>query len=118
MNELTTPQLIELRELLNKMQQELTNLLKNSTEGALPVALEQPIGRLSRMDAMQQQSMVQANRSAARSQLEQVNTALRRIREDDYGDCLACEEPIPFSRLKVKPESPLCIDCQRANEQR
>ncbi|HKI51924.1 MAG TPA: TraR/DksA family transcriptional regulator [Geothermobacteraceae bacterium] len=118
MNELTAPQLVELRERLNKMQQELTGLLENSSEGALPVALEQPIGRLSRMDAMQQQSMVQANRSAARTQLELVNAALRRISASDYGDCLACEEPIPFSRLQVKPETALCIDCQRSNEQR
>jgi len=104
--------------MLDKLHRELTNMLRNSSEGAQPVALDQPIGRLSRMDAMQQQSMVQANRSAARSQLEQVNTALRRIREGDYGDCLACEEPIPYSRLQVKPESPLCIDCQRGTEQR
>ena len=118
MNELTSPQLSELRELLGQMQQELTSLLKNSSAGALPVALDQPIGRLSRMDAMQQQSMIQANRGAARKQLELVNTALRRLRESNYGDCLACEEPIPFSRLQVKPETPLCIDCQRGTEQR
>jgi len=118
MSELTAPQLDELGELLNKMQQELTGLLEHSSEGARPVALDRPIGRLSRMDAMQQQSMVQANRSAALGQLEQVHTALRRIREGDYGDCLACEEPIPFSRLLVKPETMLCIDCQRSTEQR
>lgn len=118
MNELTSPQLSELRGLLRQMQQELISLLKTSSEGALPVALDQPIGRLSRMDAMQQQNMIQANRGSARKQLELVNTALRRIGENDYGDCLACEEPIPFSRLKVKPETPLCIDCQRVKEQR
>lgn len=118
MSDLTASQLNELGERLSTMQQELTGLLEHSSEGARPVALDQPIGRLSRMDAMQQQSMVQANRSAARNQLELVKTALRRIREGDYGDCLGCEEPIPFSRLQVKPETALCIDCQRGTEQR
>jgi len=118
MLELTLPQLSELRDLLDTMRQELTSLLKNSTEGARPVTLDQPIGRLSRMDAMQQQNMVQANRTAARKQLEMVNAALRRIQESDYGSCQACEEAIPYSRLRVKPESLLCIDCQRSHEQR
>lgn len=118
MTELTDGQLGELQDLLVGMQQEIARLLANSSAGAEPVNLDQPIGRLSRMDAMQQQSMVQANRTASRKQLELVNAALRRISEHDYGDCLACEEPIPYNRLKVKPETTLCIDCQRANENR
>jgi DnaK suppressor protein len=118
MTELTGGQLSELRDLLDKMQQEIARLLASSSAGAEPVNLDQPIGRLSRMDAMQQQSMVQANRTASRRQLELVNAALRRIQEHEYGFCLGCEEAIPFSRLKVKPETTLCIDCQRSRELR
>jgi RNA polymerase-binding transcription factor len=118
MAELTAAQLNALRDQLRELEQEIEHLLKNSSAGARPVALDQPIGRLSRMDALQQQSMVKANRSAAQRQLELVLAALRRMQTGDYGNCLGCEEPIPYQRLQVKPESPFCLGCQRDAEQR
>jgi len=37
--------------------------------------------------------------------------ALRRLEEGMYGRCLGCEEPIPFGRLVVMPETTRCIAC-------
>lgn len=101
---------------LERLQTELRAFLAGSEDGARPVALDEPIGRLSRMDAMQQQSMVQANRRAMRVRVQLVESALERAAAGDYGWCLNCEEPVGFSRLRVQPEATLCIACQSARE--
>jgi len=118
MRELTDKQKSELHQALLELQRELLKQLEDSSDGAKPVSLDQPIGRLSRMDAMQQQSMVQANRRTARNRLSRLEGALRRYDSDDYGLCVECEEEIGYARLKAQPEAPFCIDCQNNRETR
>ena len=116
MNELTSQQIAALKNLLLERRTELEKLIEDAEEGSQPVSLDQPIGRLSRMDALQQQSMSQASRQAARQGLEQVKAALQRIASGDYGYCVECEEDIDFARLQARPEAPFCIDCQSGRE--
>jgi len=116
MESLTSDQYNELHQLLLALGKELESLLQSSEADAKPVNLDQPIGRLSRMDAMQQQSMVQANRRAAQHRLGHVARALRRLTADEYGLCTECDENIGFARLKASPETPLCINCQKQLE--
>jgi DnaK suppressor protein len=118
MDALTAEQLVELQLALQVLERELGDVHRASAEGAAPVDLDEPIGRLSRMDAMQQQSMVQANRAAMQRRLQQVRAALRRFDEDEYGVCAACGEEIGYGRLEAQPETPFCIGCQSAREQR
>jgi len=117
-DELTSEQSAELQRDLRSLERELRTQLDSSADQARPVDLDEPIGRLSRVDAMQQQSMFQANRGAAQRRRQQVDAALRRIAQDDYGDCAECGEAIGFARLKVKPETALCIQCQTHQEGR
>ncbi len=116
MKELQTPEREELHQLLLALREELRKLLESSSDGAQPVSLDQPIGRLSRMDALQQQSMLQANRRTARTRLTRVEAALRRHDNGEYGLCAGCEEEIGFARLQAQPEAPFCIDCQSHQE--
>jgi len=118
MNELNAQQRQELHQELLKLRIELQKLLADSDDGARPVSLDEPIGRLSRMDAMQQQSMVQANRRTAQTRLNRLESALRRHENDEYGLCASCEEEISYARLKARPEAPFCIDCQSNKETR
>ena len=94
------------------MRDELRELLAATREGTRPVALDEPIGRLTRMDAIQQQSMSTANRRSYDIRLRQVHQALTAIERDEYGLCRRCEEPIGYKRLNARPESPYCLDCQ------
>ena len=64
MNGLTSEQVSELHGDLVVLGRELDALLEMSEDIAKPIELEQPIGRLSRMDAMQQREMAMANRAA------------------------------------------------------
>jgi len=106
----------EFREALLRLREDLAQMLSQSRDAAAPVALDEPIGRLSRMDAMQQQSMLAANRSAAQQRQRQVDAALARFDDGEYGECQACGELIDERRLRANPESPFCLACQSARE--
>jgi DnaK suppressor protein len=116
MEDLDAAQMAELRELIRQSCQELEALLESSSEGCKPVALDEPIGRLSRMDAMQQQHMAIASRQSQTQRLQLLRNALQGIDAGHYGDCRICEEPIGYQRLKVRPEAPFCLDCQSRSE--
>ena len=92
---------------------ELRALSASSREGRAPVELDQQsVGRLSRMDAMQQQSMDLAREERRRHRLAVLNAALRRPEADEYGYCLACGEDILPERLAIDPAVTLCVGCQ------
>ena len=92
---------------------ELRALSDGSREGRAPVELDQQsVGRLSRMDAMQQQSMDVAREERRRHRLAVLNAALRRLDEDEYGYCLGCGEDILPERLDIDPAVTLCVTCQ------
>ena len=115
---LTAEQRDELRRDLEQLETELQGQLQRIDQQSQPVQLDQQsVGRLSRMDAMQQQQMAQASQSHMRAHLSRVLLALTAIRNDDYGYCKSCDQPIPFARLKARPDTPLCIACQAQNEQ-
>ena len=91
---------------------ELEGLSKTSKSGRDPVILDQQsVGRLSRMDAMQQQSMDLAREQRRQQRLDILAAALHRVDADDYGYCLKCDEPIKEARLKIDPAVTTCVSC-------
>jgi DnaK suppressor protein len=117
-DELTSEQLVELCEDLVQLKAELEALLEITGAAVRPVDLDEPIGRLSRMDAIQQQRMAQANRQRNTQRLQMVIAALAADPEDEYGWCKRCEDPVGYGRLKSRPETPFCVGCQGAMERR
>jgi len=116
--ELTDEQLDELAVDLRELKETLESALVDTVDSIKPVDLDEPIGRLSRMEAMQQQNMAVANRRNFEARLEQALAALGRLDRGDYGQCRECEEPIGYRRLKARPESRLCLVCQSSQEAR
>jgi DnaK suppressor protein len=112
MDDLTEEQITKLQARLSALREELTALLESTREGTRPVALDEPIGRLTRMDAIQQQSVSAANRRQTDLRLRQVEQALGLVQRGEYGLCRRCEDPIGYARLSARPESPYCIACQ------
>ncbi len=99
----------------HKLEAQLQALLAEDDlgrDGQKTVTLDQQsVGRLSRMDALQQQAMAKAT-SARRAQLRQkLITALSRIDDDDFGYCVQCGEEIAARRLDLDPTVPTCISC-------
>ncbi len=112
MDELTEEQIAELKARLSTLSDELTASLESTRDDTRPVSLEEPIGRLTRMDAIQQQSMSAAIRRQTDLRLRQVAQALGLAQRGEYGLCRRCEDPIGYARLSARPESPYCLDCQ------
>lgn len=101
--------------ILERLHQEILSVRESDARGEderAPVELDQTsVGRLSRMDAMQQQAMAaaQARRRAAR--LRALEAALRRVETDEFGWCESCGEPIAEGRLEIDPCASRCVGC-------
>lgn len=116
MDELTAAQEEELARTLARLEGELEEALVRSADGARPVDLDQPIGRVSRVDALQQQAMVAAGRRSVERRLALVRRARLALTNGEYGFCKRCEEPVGYRRLALRPETLLCVACQAESE--
>ena len=95
-------------------RRELEDLSELSADSRDPVELDQQsVGRLSRMDAMQQQAMSKATEQKRRVDLMRIEAAERRLRDGDYGYCEECDEEIPDGRLAIDPMAENCVGCAR-----
>ena len=108
---------MQLQSVLEEKRQALKTQLINSNQDTRPVTLDQQsVGRVSRIDAIQQQQMALANQQQSAQLLKGIELALQRIDAGEYGYCLQCDEPIAFARLQAQPFASLCLDCQSASE--
>jgi len=113
MKPLNARNLEQLKRLLLELHAELGEQLSNSVEASKIVPLDQTsVGRISRMDAMQQQNMAVSTRHKTKTRYQRVQAALQAMAADDYGYCGSCDETIPLRRLLAQPEATLCIQCQ------
>lgn len=101
-----------LRAQLFERRTALRQLLADSADATQTVELDQSRqGRLSRMDALQGQEMAKATRARREHELARIEGALRRMENDEYGDCFVCGEPIPPRRLQNDPSVTRCVEC-------
>ena len=49
--------------------------------------------------------------------LAKVDSALRKIDQGSFGECVNCGEDIGVKRLKARPVAELCIECKSEQEQ-
>lgn len=103
--------------LLNQKRNDIKQLAETGDDAAQPVELDQTrVGRLSRMDAMQAQAMSLEAKRRRELELTHIQTALKRIEDESYGECLECGEMIAIARLEHNPSARLCIQCAERNE--
>lgn len=100
------------RDILLQLRDELASVSGVADEAARPVQLDQAsVGRLSRMDAMQAQSMAQESVRRRKLKLTRIEGALRRIDAGDFGICFACGDEIGGERLRFDPTTTRCVAC-------
>lgn len=108
---LTREQMGQLRDELQRTLGRIQRTLKVNGSGR-PAEIDQSaVGRLSRIEAIQNQGLVKNLHDRERLQLQQVADALQRLDDGSYGDCTDCGGPIPFERLLVFPEARTCSLC-------
>jgi DnaK suppressor protein len=76
-----------------------------------PIPPDNAIGRLTRMEAIASKSINEAALRKAEFTLSKLERVLRTMDTPDFGLCKECEEPIPFKRLMIMPETEFCVEC-------
>ena len=112
MNNLTDVQKAELRAELERQLAKLERSMSMTDEALRTVELDQTaVGRLSRMDSLQNQGMARGLRERETVRLDLIREALRRMDAGTYGVCTGCGSNVSFERLLVFPETGTCAAC-------
>lgn len=95
----------------------LAELAQEDALGAAGQAIveldQQAVGRLSRMDALQNQAMAKAQSARRAGEERRLKAALARIDEGEFGFCTDCGEALEPARLAADPAIPRCLSCVR-----
>lgn len=76
-----------------------------------PISPENSIGRLSRMDAINNKGVSDAAKRQKERQLHKLKKALDSIDKPSFGICVECGNAINPKRIMYMPESDTCIRC-------
>lgn len=112
MAQLTHDDLIRFRQILDEKLRFLARESSTTRENRATVMLDQQsVGRLSRMDALQQQAMANAEQRRREVETQKTKAALARLETGEFGACLECGDQIAPKRLEFDPTVPTCITC-------
>jgi len=88
-------------------------LVAEYQELSKPIAPENAIGRISRMDAINNKSVTEAALLKAEEKLRMLEYGLTQLDKKGFGTCARCQQPIPLGRLLLMPQSIHCVHCAR-----
>jgi DnaK suppressor protein len=103
----------KIKDQLSKEIAETKLKISKYKELSMPIAPENAIGRVSRMDAINNKSVVEAALREAENKLKQLKIIKKKIGKPDFGICNTCKDKIPFGRLIIRPHSQLCVKCAK-----
>ncbi|MZH05914.1 MAG: hypothetical protein F3743_11030 [Nitrospinae bacterium] len=104
----------ERAELKQKIIEEIEtqkHLIESFEETSKPVAPDNAIGRLTRMEAISSQGISEASLNSAKVKLAKLEKALEKIHLPEFGVCVRCSNSIPQGRIMLMPESTVCVNC-------
>lgn len=101
----------EIRKVISEKICDLEKSVETFKKLSKPVAPDNAIGRITRMEAINSKSINEASLAKSKQTLKTLQKNLKLIDDPDFGFCGHCEEPIPFKRLLIMPEAPLCVAC-------
>ena len=104
----------QLKTLQEKIESEIKSTNKKIDKYSLlckPIAPENSIGRVSRMDAINNKSVVEAALRVTIDKMQQLKAMQNKIKNSDFGICNKCKQAIPFGRLMIQPHSKFCVIC-------
>jgi len=106
----------QLEEVKNKISVEIHNTEKaiaDYKEMTKPIAPENAIGRISRMDAINNKSVIEAALRQAEDKLKKLNYVLTQVDKEGFGHCVKCGKNIPLGRIMLVPQSRYCVNCAK-----
>ena len=106
----------QIQDIINKIEEEIKKTSEHISEYkdmTIPEALDCAVGRVSRMDAINNKSVTLAALRQAEEKLKKLNYVLSQVHKDNFGSCTRCGKPIPIGRIILMPESVHCVNCAR-----
>jgi len=103
-------------EIENKIIQEIEStkkLILELKELTSPIAPDCAIGRISRMDAINNKTINEAALRKAESKLKGLEIAFRNRNDNNFGKCNRCKKEIPLGRILLVPHSQFCVYCAK-----
>lgn len=104
---------IDIRKRIEEEIEKAEKLVSDYKEASKPVSPENAIGRISRMDAINNKSITESALRQAENKLIKLRQALEKVGTKDFGICIKCKQPIPLGRILLMPESSKCVNCAR-----
>ena len=92
---------------IEKTKKEIISL----EEATKPISPENSIGRISRMDAINNKSVAEVALRSSKRKLSNLKISLSKIDLADFGACSNCKRPIAPARLMFMPQSTKCVHC-------
>ena len=80
-------------------------------EATKPISPENAIGRVSRMDAINNKSVIEAALRKAEDKLNKLRLVEDSLDDDNFGLCLRCKSKIPIQRILLMPQIRNCVRC-------
>ncbi len=96
---------------IKKSIEETQKDISNLKELTKPIPPENAIGRVSRMDAINNKSVSEAALTNAINKLTLLELVLQKINHEDFGLCVRCKNEIPIQRILLMPQSNRCVHC-------
>ena len=108
---MTPDDLKQIRQRAERKKADLEERIQEYRELTKPIPPSEAIGRVSRMDAINNRSVNEAALRQLETELEGLIKAMDRMRDEKYGKCLRCGEDIPTGRLMLMPGATRCVRC-------
>jgi DnaK suppressor protein len=108
---MTNEERIALKQKISEEIEQTKEKIISLEELTKPIGPENSIGRVSRMDAINNKSVAEAALRSAKQKLSKLKIAVTKVDKPDFGICVFCENPIPAGRLMYMPESTRCVRC-------
>jgi DnaK suppressor protein len=108
---MTAEQRAELKEKIIAAIAQTKDEVSRLEEATQPIGPENAIGRVSRMDAINNKSVAEAALRSAKRKLSSLQLALTKVDSPGFGICTRCRQPIPPARLMFMPQSTRCVRC-------
>ena len=101
----------EIEKIISKELNETLISINEYKELTKPVSPENSIGRVSRMDAINNKSVMEESLRKLEAKYEKLKFIKTQTQNEDFGICLKCKNQIPLGRIMIIPESRFCVKC-------
>ncbi|MDT8379966.1 MAG: TraR/DksA C4-type zinc finger protein [Desulfotignum sp.] len=92
---------------IDKTERQISHYRQNTK----PIAPDNAIGRISRMDAIINKTVMESSLIQAENRVKKLKKALSNLTSPDFGICIQCGNSIPVGRILIMPETLVCVHC-------